>query len=99
MHKNGLFTTDETAGMVNIPADTMRRYVRIFPEHFTEQARKERGRRYIGADVQTCCWSGPCTRTGSRQIFISGRNCGLPLVHQEGCYDSRSNQSHPNTSR
>jgi DNA-binding transcriptional MerR regulator len=53
MHKDGLFTTGEVAGLLYISAATIQRYIKTFPESFSEGARKpSRGRRYNSDDVR-----------------------------------------------
>ncbi len=46
-----LFTPGQLSDMLSLPPSTLRRYVKQFTEHLSEQATKKRGRRFTERDV------------------------------------------------
>lgn len=51
--ENKLYTTGEAVGMTRVPLKSIQRYIKLFPDGFSEAARiTSRGRRYTGGDLK-----------------------------------------------
>ncbi|NPV08896.1 MAG: MerR family transcriptional regulator [Anaerolineae bacterium] len=59
-------TPTEVSEKLDIPPATLRRYVSLFGEHLSDEARRPRGRRFAEADVETLA--------RIREMFASGRS-------------------------
>lgn len=54
MTDNPLFTTGQTEGLTGLSLQQIQRYVRTYPQGFTQEARKpKKGRRFTGADIKS----------------------------------------------